>query len=67
MVRGDEQGAIRRTLQAAEWLKKTKDPSSIEDVAEDNRTMPNWLQQALQVRRAGVIRHFMPDVPTTGE
>jgi len=48
VVRGDEQGAIRRTLQAAEWLKKTKDPSSIEDVAEDNRAMPNWLQQALQ-------------------
>ena len=54
LINGHEQGVKRRTLQASEWLKKDKDPCSIEDVAEDNRTMPNWLQQALGVRGVSI-------------
>jgi hypothetical protein len=55
VVDGNGLSVKRRTLQTSEWLKKTKDPCSIEDVAEDNRAMPNWLQQALQVREACIF------------
>ena len=54
-VEGNERGVKRRTLQSSGWLKKNKDPCSmesledVEDVAEDDRGMPNWLQEALQV------------------
>jgi len=51
MAEGNERGVKRRTLQYSELLKKSKDPCSIEDVAEDNRAVPNWLQLALQVRK----------------
>lgn len=39
----------RRTLTRLNWLKKSKDPSSMEDVAQDITSVPRWLEQALQV------------------
>ncbi|KIM91200.1 hypothetical protein PILCRDRAFT_1386 [Piloderma croceum F 1598] len=52
MLEKNEHGVKRRTLQSSDLLKKSKDPCSIEDVAEDDRAMPNWLQQALQANKA---------------
>ena len=56
LFNGHEQGIKRRTLRVSEWLKKGKDPCSIEDVTKENKIIPNWLQQALEVR--GVFISF---------
>jgi hypothetical protein len=50
MFEKNERGVKRRTLQSSDLVKKSKDPCSIDDVAKDDRAVPNWLQQALQVR-----------------
>lgn len=40
----------RRTLRSVQLPRKSEDPYGIENVTEDNSSMPNWLQEALQVR-----------------
>jgi hypothetical protein len=67
MLEKNERGVKRRTLQSSDLLKNSKDPCSIEDVAEDDRAMPNWLQQALQVREMCVYFYRRTDMPTVGE
>jgi hypothetical protein len=67
MLERNERGVNRRTLQSLDPLKKSKGPCSIDDVAEDNKAMPDWLQQALRVCETYIYFHPQIDMPTLGE
>jgi hypothetical protein len=67
MLEKNERGVKRRTLQPSDLLNKSKDLCSVENVAEDDSAMPNWLQQALQVCEVCTYFYHRTDVPTVGE